>query len=186
MTGQFTLGGYGAFADAGKAYGVSSEANLSGPAFMGARIGVIDFDEADDNLTSVGGHLGFDLVQRGALSLCPVVGVDYDFWSGTFAGVDLDVSRVAIPVALGVGARVGEGNGVAFIPSGRVGLMHQRFSGGASAGPLVFQREDTANDAFFDGGVTLALGRIYARGGVFRIFEDDAETIFRVSAGFVF
>lgn len=186
VPGQFTVGGYGSFADAGKAYGVSSEANLQGPAFMGARIGVIDLDDADDNLTSVGGHLGFDLVQRGALSLCPIVGVDYDFWSGTFLGAELDVSRVAVPVALGVGARLGEGNGMAIIPSGRVGLLHQRFSGGASAGPLVFQRDDTANDAFFDGGVTLALGRVYARGGVFRIFEDNAETTFRVSAGFVF
>jgi hypothetical protein len=186
LPGQFTLGGYASFADEGKAYGVESRSNLPGALAMGARIGVIDLDDADDNITSAGGHLAFDMA-RGALSICPVAGVEYDFWSGDFGGVDLDYSRLAFPVALGVGSRLGgEAGGAALIPSARAGFIHQRFDTGASAGPIAFQRDGSATDAFVDAGATVQFGPMYARGSLYRIFQDNAQNVFRLGVGFVF
>jgi hypothetical protein len=187
LPGQFTLGGYGHFADAGKAYGVSSTSNLMGSVAMGARIGVIDLDDADENITSAGGHLAVEAGQGGTTSFCPVIGVEYDFWDGTFGGVDFDYSRLAFPLAVGVGGHFGgAAGGVALIPSARAGLIHQRVSAGASSGPIAFQREGNATDPFLDAGATLHFGPVFARGGIYRIFQDDAETVFRLGAGFVF
>jgi len=186
LPGQFSIGGYGTFADNSTAYGVESRSNLPGNLAMGARIGLVDLDGTDENLTSVGGHLAMELPARGAVGICPVVGVDYDFWSGTLAGTELDFSRLAFPLGVSIGSRLGEGGGIAVIPAAQLGLMHQRFSGSASAGPLLFQREGTRNDLYLDAGAGIQINRIEARAGIFRIFEDDAETVFRVGLGFVF
>lgn len=187
MTSQFTLGGYGAFPDAGTVYGVDSRSNLPGRVAMGARIGTIDLEDTDDNITSVGADVAFDLAGRGALSFCPVVGVDHDFWSGTSGGVDFDYSRWAFPAALAVGSRVGDGAGSAtLIPSLRAGLLHQRFSGEASAGPFVLQRDGNRSDLFLDAGATVHIGPVYGRAGIHRIFDDQGDTVVRVGLGFVF
>ncbi|MEX2529541.1 MAG: hypothetical protein WD960_02110 [Gemmatimonadota bacterium] len=187
VPGQFTLGGYGAFADGGNAYGVESRSNLPGAVGMGAYLGVIDLEDADDNITSAGGHVAYELPARGALSLCPVVGLEYDFWSGTESGVDLDYTRWAFPVAFGVGSRVGGTNeGLVLIPSARAGLIHQRFGESASAGPLSWQREGNQSNLFLDAAATVQLGALYARGGLYRIFQDGAETVFRVGGGLIF
>lgn len=186
LPGQFTVGGYAAFADQGKAYGVSSTSNLPGSVAMGARIGVIDLDDADDNITSAGGHLAVEMA-RGTLSLCPVGGVEYDFWSGSFGGVDLDYSRLAFPVGFGVGSRLGgQAGGAALIPSARAGFIHQRFDAGATSGPIAFRRDGTSTDLFIDAGATVHFGPVFARGGLYRIFQDDAENVFRLGVGFVF
>ncbi|CAN5748369.1 hypothetical protein BH23GEM11_BH23GEM11_09570 [soil metagenome] len=186
LPGQFSIGGFGTFADNSTAYGVESRSNLPGNLGMGARIGLVDLDGTDEDLTSVGGYLAVELPARGAVGICPVLGVDYDFWSGTLAGADLDFSRLAFPLGVSIGSRLGDADGIAVIPAAQLGLMHQRFSGTASAGPLLFQREGTRNDLYLDAGAGIQINRIEARAGIFRIFEDDAETVFRVGVGFVF
>lgn len=187
LPGEFTLGGYGHIADGGKAYGVSSTSNLSGPMALGARIGVIDLDGADENLTSVGGHLAVEVARSGTLSFCPVAAVEYDVWDGTFGGVDVDYSRLAFPIGVAVGSRLGGmSGGPALIPSARAGVIHQRFSSGTSSGPVAFQREGDATDLFLGAGATVQMGPLFARGGIYRIFQDDAETVFRLGVGFVF
>ncbi len=183
MSGQFTLGGYAALEDAGTSYGVDSRSNLPGRVGMGARIGTIDLDDTDENITSVGGDLVFQIPRRGALSLCPVVGVDHDFWSGTSGGIDFDYTRWAFPVGLAVGGRVAGGN---LIPSARAGLIHQRFSGEAAAGPFVLQRDGNQSDFFLDAGATVHLGPTYGRAGIYRIFDDEGDTVIRLNLGFVF
>lgn len=185
--GQFTIGGYGAFLEDAKAYGAQSTSNFTGPVAMGARIGVIDLDDSSDNITSLGGHLAFEAAASRPLSVCPVIGVEHDFWSGTVAGVDLDYTRWAFPAALAAGARVGgENGGASLIPAARLGAIHQRFGGTASSGPITFQREGNQTDLFVDAGATLHAGPLYLRGGVFRIFQDEAETVLRIGAGVVF
>lgn len=185
--GQFTLGGYAAFPDDAKAYGVRSTSNLTGPVAMGARIGVIDLDDTSDNITSLGGHLAFEASGGRPLSACPVIGVEHDFWSGTVAGMDADYTRWAFPAALAVGARVGGADGGAsLIPAARLGAIHQRFGGTVSSGPITFQREGDQTDLFVDAGATLHAGPLYLRGGIFRIFQDEAETVLRIGAGVVF
>jgi hypothetical protein len=187
LPGNFLLGAYGTVADGGSAYGVESRANPVGPVGMGARIGIIDLDGTDENLTSAGGHLAFDLARGGALEFCPVVGVEYDFWEGSSGGVDFDYSRVAIPVGLAVGSRMGgAADGPAVIPSAQAGFIHQRFGAGATAGPIAFQRDGNATDLFIDAGATVQFGPLYARGGIYRIFQDEAETVVRLGLGFVF
>jgi hypothetical protein len=187
LPGQFTVGGYGSFASQGKAYGVESRSNLAGSVGMGARIGVIDLDDADDNITSAGGHLAVEMGRSGAMSFCPVAAVEYDFWNGTFAGADLDYSRLAFPLGLAVGGRVGgTGGGAAVIPSAQAGFIHQRFEAGATSGPIAFRRDGTSTDLFLDAGATVHFGSLYVRGGVYRIFQDDAENVFRLGVGFVF
>jgi hypothetical protein len=186
LPGQFSVGAYGTFADNSTAYGVESRSNLPGNLAMGARLGLIDVDGSDEDLTSVGGHLALELPARGAVGICPVAGVAYDFWSGSVAGADVDFSRLAFPLGISIGSRLGDGGGVAVIPAAQLGLMHQRFSGSASAGPLLLQREGTRNDLYLDAGAGIQISRIEARAGIFRIFEDDAETIFRVGVGILF
>ena len=187
VPGQFTVGAYGGFADSGNAYGVESRSNLPGVIGMGAYLGVIDPDDADDNITSAGGHVAYELPQRGALSICPVVGVEHDFWSGTVSGVDLDYTRWAFPVGFGVGSRVGGANGGAvLIPAARAGLIHQRFGGSASAGPFTWHREGNQSDLFLDAGVTVQAGALFGRGGIYRILQDDGETVIRIGGGVIF
>jgi hypothetical protein len=187
LPGQFTIGGYGAFVDDAKAYGVRSVSNLTGPVALGARIGVIDLDDVSDDITSLGGHLAFEASGARPLSVCPAIGVEHDFWSGTVAGVDLDHTRWAFPAALAAGARVGgEAGGASLIPAARLGAIHQRFGGTASSGPITFQREGNRTDLFIDAGATLHAGPLYLRGGIFRIFQDEAETVLRIGAGVVF
>jgi len=187
LPGEFTLGGYGHLADGGTAYGVASTANLPGSVSMGARIGVIDLDDTDDRITSVGGQIAVAATQGGAMTFCPVVGVEYDFWEGTLGAVELDYSRLAFPVGVGVGGRFGDaGGGVALIPSAQAGLIHQRVSAGAASGPIAFQRDGNATDLFLDAGATLHFGPVFARGGIYRIFQDNGETVVRLGAGFVF
>lgn len=187
LTAQFTLGGYAAFADEGKGYGADSRANLPNMVGMGARIGVIDLDDSDENITSVAGHLALDLGPRGAMSLCPVVEVEHDFWNGTSGGVELDYTRWAFPLGLAVGSRFGGApGGPVLIPSARAGVIHQRFSGSATSGPFVFQREGNQSDFFLDAGATVHLGRIYARAAIQRIFQEEGDTVFQLRAGFVF
>jgi hypothetical protein len=185
--GQFSLGGTLDLADDARGYGVQSQANPAGRMALGARLGVIDLDDADDNITTASGELAFQLAPRGALSLCPVVGVEHDFWDGEIGGVDLDSSRWAFPAALSVGTRLGGGDGSAvLLPAARVGVMHQRFSGSASSGPFQIRREGDQTDPFLDAGATVKLGPIYGKGGIRRIFEDEGETVFRFGAGFIF
>lgn len=187
LSGQFTLGAYGAFADGSKAYGVESRSNLPGAIGMGAHLGVIDPDDSDDNITSAGGHIAYELPPRGSLSFCPVVGVEHDFWSGRVSGVDLDYTRWAFPVGFGVGSRVGGANGGAvLIPAARAGLIHQRFGGSASAGPFTWQREGNQSDLFLDAGMTVQAGALFARGGIYRILQDDGETVIRIGGGVIF
>ncbi|GEM_PF-1919219 len=183
MSGQFTLGAYAGLEDVGTSYGVDSRSNLPGRVGMGARIGTIDLDDTDENITSVGGDLVFQIPRRGALSLCPAVGVDHDFWSGTSGGVDFDFTRWAFPVGLAMGGRVAGGN---LIPSARAGLIHQRFSGEAAAGPFVLQRDGNQSDFFLDAGATVHLGPAYGRAGIYRIFDDEGDTVIRLNLGFVF
>ncbi|TVR55454.1 MAG: hypothetical protein EA421_06335 [Gemmatimonadales bacterium] len=185
MTGQFTVGGDMAFSDGATAYGVNSQANLPNRGSMGARLGAIDLDDTDDNLTSAGVNFALDLGRSG-LSVCPVVGLGYDYWSGSVAGVDLDYSRITVPAGIGVGSRFGSGGTTTFIPSARAGFQHTRHDGSASVGSGTFGRTDSTTDFFVDADATLQLGRLYARGGFFRIFEDDADTVLRVGLGVVF
>jgi hypothetical protein len=184
-TAQFTLGGDMAFADQGNYYGVSSQANLPGPVSMGARLGAIDLDDADDNLTSAGANLALDLGRVG-VSVCPMVGLGYDSWSGSVGGVSLDYSRVTVPVGLGVGTRLGTGQPAYLIPSARAGLFHARHDGSAGIGTGTLSRTDSSTDAFVDVGATVLFGRLYAQGGIFRVFEDAADTVLRIGAGVVF
>lgn len=161
--------------------------NLTGPVALGARIGVIDLDDVSDDITSLGGHLAFEASGARPLSVCPAIGVEHDFWSGTVAGVDLDHTRWAFPAGLAAGARVGgEAGGASLIPAARLGAIHQRFGGTASSGPITFQREGNRTDLFIDAGATLHAGPLYLRGGIFRIFQDEAETVLRIGAGVVF
>jgi hypothetical protein len=184
-TAQFSIGGDMAVSDQLTGYGLNSQANLPGRVSMGARIGVTDLDDADDNLTSVGANLALDL-GRGGLSVCPVVAVGYDFWSGDFAGVDLDFSVIRIPVGLGVGSRFGTEHRFVLIPAAQAGLLHSRFSGNAAVGDRTFGRTDTATDFYADAGLTAELGRLFVRGGVFHVFEESTDTLFRVGLGVVF
>ena len=185
MTGQFTVGGDMAFSDGATAYGVNSQANLPNRGSMGARLGAIDLDDTDDNLTSAGVNFALDLGRSG-LSVCPLVGLGYDYWSGSVAGVDLDYSRITVPAGIGVGSRFGSGGTATFIPSARAGFQHTRHDGSASVGSGTFSRTDSTTDFFVDADATLQFGRLYARGGFFRIFEDDADTVLRVGLGVVF
>jgi len=188
MSGQFTVGGFGSFMDGGKAFGVESRSNLPGSMGLGARLGVIDLDDTDERITTSSANLSLELARRGQLSLCPVVGVEYDYWSGTFAGVDFDYSRLAFPLGFAIGSRVGgtTDGSVSLIPSAQAGLIHQRFSGSAGVGSLVFERDGDETDPFLEAGATVHFGSFYARGGIYRIFEDNAESVFRIGAGFVF
>jgi hypothetical protein len=185
MTGQFTVGGDMAFSDGATAYGVNSQANLPNRGSMGARLGAIDLEDTEDNLTSAGVNFALDLGRSG-LSVCPVVGLGYDYWSGSMAGVNLDYSRITVPAGIGVGSRFGSGGTATFIPSARAGFQHTRHDGSASLGSGTFSRTDSSTDLFVDADATLQIGRIYARGGFFRIFEDDADTVLRVGLGVVF
>lgn len=184
-TAQFTLGGDMAFADQGNYYGVNSQANLPGPVSMGARLGAIDLDDADDNLTSAGVNMALDLGGVG-VSVCPMVGLGYDSGSGSVGGVSMDYSRITVPVGLGVGSRLGTGQPAYLIPSARAGLFHARHDGSADFGVGTLSRTDSSTDVFVDVGATVLFGRLYARGGVFRVFEDDADTVLRIGVGVVF
>jgi hypothetical protein len=183
--GQFTLGGQAEFSDGANVYGFDSQANLPGRGSMGARLGTIDLDGANDNLTTAGVNLAVDLGLSG-LSFCPFVAPGYDSWSGTFGGVDVDYSRVTLPVGLGVGAPMGTGGAVTLIPSARAGLFHTRHRGSEGVPGGTFSRTDSTTDPFIDVGTTLFMGRVYARGGFFRIFQDDAENVLRLGVGVVF
>lgn len=184
-TAQFTLGGDVAFADQGNYYGVSSQANLPGAVSMGARLGAIDRDDFDDNLTSAGANLALDLGRAG-ISVCPMVALGYDTWSGSFAGVSADYSRLTVPVGVGAGTRLGTGQPAYLIPSARAGLFHARHDGDLSLGGATLSRTDSSTDAFVDLGATVHFGRLYAQGGFFRVFEDNADNVFRVGLGVVF
>jgi hypothetical protein len=185
MTSQFTIGGYAHFTDGASAYGVASQSNLPNRASMGAHLGLIDLDDADDNLTSAGVNFALDMGRTG-ISVCPMVAANYDFWSGNFAGIDLDYSRITIPVGVGVGSRLGRAGSPIFIPSGRAGLLHARHSGSAEIAGGVFSRTDTTTDLFLDADATLMLGRLYGTVGIRQVFEDESDPVVRVGLGIVF
>jgi hypothetical protein len=185
MTGQFTLGGSVSFPQDALGYGLESQSNLPGRVSMGARLGAIDLDDSDETLVSAGANLAVDL-GRGGLSVCPLAGVGYDHWSGTIAGVDVDYSRTTFPLGVGVGSRLGSGGSAVLIPSARAGFLHSRHSGSAELGGGRFSRTDTSTDFFVDGSATVQFGRLYAQGGVLRVMEDDADTVFRIGFGVVF
>ncbi len=185
MSSQFTLGAWYGSSDGASRYGVDSQSNLPGALSLGAHLGGIEPDGTDERILTGGVSLAMELGSAG-LSVCPVAGVTYDWWSGEFAGIDLDYSRTALPLGVGVGSRVGSSASAIFIPSGRAGLLHSRYNGSAQVGSGVFSRTDSSTDPFLDADASLLLGRFYLRAGFQHVFEDDSDTVLKLGAGFLF
>lgn len=100
--GQFGITGGVGFTDAGKLYDGTVNANLQSPLSINAFFGIGVPDDADDNITSFGGSVAYELPNM-QFSLCPTAGAQYSTVSTSAFGVQLDVNQIAVPIGLGIG-----------------------------------------------------------------------------------
>jgi hypothetical protein len=185
LPGQFALGGQVSFTDGATGFGGGVMANLASPLAIGASVTITDVDGLDKNVTTVGGNVAYELPLAG-VSGCPMVGISYTTFGDTFEGIDVDVSRIAIPIGFGLGAPVDLQNNMVLIPSGSVHLLYFRDKASASFGGETYSESDTSTEAGASIGATLGIGQFFGRGDVSFTTIEGSDPVVSITIGLRF
>lgn len=180
--GQGTVGaGIGISGDV-TSYGAGGGLNIAGPLTFGVGVTIHEQEELDDNLTSFGGSVGYELPSSTSLSLCPQVGVSRAMFSTTLpTGAEYEYGGTSFSGSFGAGSRHMLGDGLSVIPSAEVGIY--RYNVTASQTGLG-EFEESGNEFFGGAGLTLAWTRVWLSGGVSVSTEEESDASFDLNLGF--
>ena len=176
--GQLALGAEVGFLDGAKSYGGIGTANLTGPLSLQARVDVIKFDDApddvDDSTTTFGGQVAYKLTETSTYSACPFIGARYL----SECDDDFGVSALIVPVGVGVGVVLPTG-GLDVSAFATPQLLITR----AEATFLGESESDTSTDFGTEIGARIRTGPLFFGGSVFVTSVEDSDPEFRIGAG---